>query len=78
MDIEAFFYENFKQEDLCYVFYTDLIDFFVDNTEFNMLEASRWIKTNLSIVDGKVLDICCICDTEINNTFDAFDACDSS
>jgi hypothetical protein len=75
MEIEAFFYENFKQEeDLSFVFYTDLIDFFVDQTDFDMIQVSKWIKTNLSIVDGKVLDISCICDTEINNTCDAYDS----
>jgi hypothetical protein len=75
MEIEAFFFLNFKQEDLSYVFYTDLIDYFLQYTDFDMLQVSRWIKKNLTIIDGKVVDISCICDTEINNTLDA---CDSS
>ena len=78
MEIEAFFYENFKQEDLSYVFYTDIIDHFVDQTDFNMLEVSRWVKTNLCIVDGKVLDISCIFDPEINHTFEDVLTVDSS
>jgi hypothetical protein len=78
MEIEAFFYENFKQEDLSYVFYADIIDHFVDKTDFDMLQVSRWIKKNLTIIDGKVVDICCICDPEINNTFEDVLTVDSS
>ena len=78
IEIEKYFFQNFEVVNLSFVFYTDIIDHFVDNTDFDMIQVSKWIKTNLSIVDGKVLDISCICDTEINNTFDAFDACDSS
>jgi hypothetical protein len=73
MDIEKYFYENFKQEELAYVFYTDIIDHFVEYTEFDMLEVSKYLKTNLTVIDGKVLDIICITNTEINNTFDACD-----
>ena len=75
MEIEKYFYQNFEVEDLSFVFYADIIDQFVDQTDFNMLEVSKWIKTNLTIIDGKVVDISCICDPEINNTLDA---CDSS
>jgi hypothetical protein len=78
MEIEKYFYENFKQEDLAYVFYTDLIDFFLQYTDFDMLQVSRWIKKNLTIIDGKVVDICCICDPQINNTFEDVLAVDSS
>jgi hypothetical protein len=77
MEIEKYFYENFKQEDLSYVFYADIIDHFVDNTDFDMIQVSKWLKTNLTIIDGKVVDISCICDPEINNPLNAFD-CDSS
>lgn len=76
MNIEQSFYENFRKEDFCYVFYTDLLDFFLENTDFNMLEVRRWIKNNLTIIDGKVVDICCVVDPSINYTFE--DGLDSS
>lgn len=70
--IEQVFYENFKKEDFCYVFYTDLLDFFLENSDFNMLEVKSWIKNNLTIVDGKILDITCVSDPSINNSFEDY------
>ena len=72
MSVEQVFYENFKKEDFSYVYYTDLLDFFLENSDFNMLEVRSWIKNNLTIVDGKILDICCVSDPSINNTFEDY------
>ena len=72
MSVEQVFYENFKKEDFSYVYYTNLLDFFLENSDFNMLEVRSWIKNNLTIVDGKILDICCVSDPSINNTFEDY------
>lgn len=72
MSVEQVFYENFKKEDFSYVYYTDLLDFYLENSDFNMLEVRSWIKNNLTIVDGKILDITCISDPSINNTFEDY------
>lgn len=71
-NIEQSFYENFRKEDFSYVYYTDLLDFFLENTDFNLLEVRSWIKSNLTIIDGKVVDICCVSDPSINNSFEDY------
>ena len=71
-NIEQVFYENFKKEIFSYVFYTDLLDFYLENTDFNMLEVRSWIKNNLDILDGKIVDIVCVSDPSINNSFEDY------
>lgn len=72
MSVEQVFYENFKKQDFSYVYYTDLLDFYLENSDFNMLEVRSWIKNNLTIVDGKILDITCVSDPSINNSFEDY------
>ena len=51
-----------------YIFFTDIIDFILENTEFNVVKVKQLLSYSdeLVIEDGKVYGITCITDDSIN------------